>query len=431
MVMRSTIDPPGPAALGGRAVVLGLVCCILCILAGCSSHRTYRAAKLPAALAAPAATNTQTIDLSRLASFTASSAMVAPGDVLEVTLVSGYEDRLTTTPVRVGDDGLADVPLVGRVPLAGLELPAAEQAIRAAAIERGLYRNPHVTVTMKQQRMNLVTVVGAVGEPGVYELPRGKSSLLAALVSAGGLSEDAGPDVEIRHPVRQRPGPAGPAARGPTVHEASHVAETPGPNPAESGTPPGGPHHAAGPHDAVGPHEATDPHAPGQLHDAGHPAHVASATGIPHASYGAEPVSYRVNLVTAAATGNGGHYLDDGAVVMVHKRAPQPIHVMGRVARPGQFELPQGQDLRLLDALALAGGTSVPWADKVIVIRQQPSEKKPVVIAGSIREAKFKAESNVRLAPGDIVSVEDSAATALHDVLNFVRPAVGASFPLF
>ena len=49
-----------------------------------------------------------------------------------------------TTPVRVGEEGTAPVPLVGDVRLAGLELEGAEQSIRAAAIssKEGLKISP-------------------------------------------------------------------------------------------------------------------------------------------------------------------------------------------------------------------------------------------------------------------------------------------------
>ena len=67
-----------------------------------------------------------------------------------------------------------------------------------------MFQKPHVTVTMKRQRKNAIMVIGAVKEPGLKELPRGSCSLLAALVSAGGLSEDAGTDVEIRPSLRQQ-----------------------------------------------------------------------------------------------------------------------------------------------------------------------------------------------------------------------------------
>ena len=59
-------------------------------------------------------------------------------------------------------------------------------------------------------------------------------------------------------------------------------------------------------------------------------------------------------------------------MVMVEKRDPLPVHVIGLVAKPGQITLPANQDLHLLDAIALAGGS-------VDSLRQQD----PPVAAGA------------------------------------------------
>jgi polysaccharide export outer membrane protein len=271
----------------------------------------------------------------------------------------------------VGEDGAANVPLVGKVQLAGLELAGAEQAIAAAGMQRGVFRNPHVTVTMKRPRVNKITVIGAVEEPGVYELPRGSSALLAALVAAGGLSDEAGTDVEIRRPGRHAP--------------------------------------------TVVPSESRDK----------------LAGYVPAQPVATEASSLRVNLVSAAQEGRGGYYLDDGDVVMVEKRDPQPIHVIGLVKKPGEYELPTHRDLRVLDALALAGGLDIPWADNMLVIRHVPERTEPVLIQISIHEAKRNGRSNVRLAPGDVVSVEQTPQTVIYDVIRKFNVGLAGSVPAF
>ena len=150
------------------------------VLAG----RTFRSDALPREFQAPPVGNgPQAVDLSRLGGLTVSNELIANGDVLEITVGGGYSAKPElTTPVRVGEDGVANVPFVGQVPLAGLDLPASEQAIRTAAVVRGVFRDAHVTVVMKQKCVNRVTVVGAVEKPGIYELPRGSSDLLSAVV---------------------------------------------------------------------------------------------------------------------------------------------------------------------------------------------------------------------------------------------------------
>ncbi len=328
--------------------------------AGCGGARIYQAAKIPPEFLAAGVENVQTVDLSRLASRAVSSNQIGPGDLLNVTIDTGYADQVDAAAVRVGDDGVASLPLVGKVPLAGLELEDAERAIGVIGIERGLYRNPAVTVDMKRQRTNRVTVIGAVENPNVYELPRGSSSLLAALVAAGGLRGDAGTAVEIRRPA-------------------------PGSNSRPAA-------------DRVTAADYQQPRAPTQ------------------------PVSFHVNLVEAVRQDQTAQTLEDGDIVMVEKRDPQPFDVMGLVSKPGRFELPANKDLYLLDALAMAGGLSTQWADKAHLIRQVPGQREPVVIAVSIKQAKQQGLGNLRLAPGDVISVEQTLTTMLTGGVRAVAP---------
>lgn len=349
------------------------------LAAGCRGPGTYRAHNLPQELVAPPAQHVGEIDLSRLSTYAVSNELIDRGDVLDVTIVTNFGTATsTTTPVRVGEDGTGNVPLVGKVALAGLELEGAEQAIVAAAVHNGVFRGPHVTVTMRRQRVNRVTVVGAVEEQGVYMLPRGNSSLLAALVAAGGLSEDAACEVEIRRPV------------------------------CHGGRP--------------------DPFAPGQPQMAqGNEARLTSYTEPP----GAAPQTIRVNLVDAARQGDNSYFLDDGDVVMVPKQEPKMIHVMGLVRKPGQFELPPNQDLYLLDGLSLAGGTSIQLADSVLLLRRVPGQSEPARIKLSVRNAKHSEKGNLRLAAGDVISVEETPLTFVMMALGRIGVGVGGTVPLF
>src|SRR5450432_276551 len=184
--------------------VLLTVLLITAFLGSGCARNIVDARRLPIEYEAPYVENAQTIDLSQLSAPTIGDDSIDRGDVLDVTVATSYSasaDRHpATSPVRVGDDGFADVPLIGRLPLAGLNLSAAEQAIEAAGVERGVFRDPVVTVTMRRQRMSRVTVLGAVEKPGIYEIPHGSCALLNALVAAGGLSKEAGTEVELHRP---------------------------------------------------------------------------------------------------------------------------------------------------------------------------------------------------------------------------------------
>jgi polysaccharide export outer membrane protein len=342
-------------------------------VSGCAQGRLIKATRLPADALVPHTQNAQTVDLSKLVSSSASSELIDRGDVLELTIESGYEQERTDggVVIRVAEDGSAQVPMVGRVEVAGLELTGAEQSIRAAAIERGVFRNPSVTLLMKQQRMNKVTVVGAVKEPGSYELPRANSALLAALIAAGGFSDNAGTEIEIRRPaLRNEAIPSG-TGRGDKVAGGSTT------------------------------HASYD-----------QPAALRPTSSV------------RIDLIAATkeTAGSPDWYLDDGDVVMVEKRDPQPVQVIGLVGKPGQFPLPANKDMRLLDVLAMAGGVSTPYLDKVNVIRHQPGQNEPLIIRVSLREAKTKGKGNFLLGPGDIVSVEQTGPNFVMDMYKTIAP---------
>jgi polysaccharide export outer membrane protein len=272
--------------------------------------------------------------------------------------------------LRVDERGQIDVPLVGRVDVAGRTLSEAEAAVGRACIERDLYRSPIVTLAMSQRRTHRITVMGAVESPGVYELPSPSSDLLSALVAAGGLSEHADTYVDVRQTASEgRPGMTDGG-----VQQAAY-AEGPGPS---------------------------------------------------------APVTQRLQLDDERQAGQCNCRLQDGAVVSVATRPPRTIHVMGKVKRPDQFELPNQGDLRVLDALALAGGRSLQVADKVRVVRTVPGRSQPVVIHLSVRAAKRDNAANVRLAAGDVVSVEETPVTfAVETLQNLVRFGFSAATPLF
>lgn len=346
------------------------------IESGCA-QRTYRVATLPAEYAAPPAAELDTVDLARWAGAAAASDVIAWGDLLCVEIDAGLptlEPRSTT--VRVAKDGTAGIPLVGRVSVAGLEVEQAEQVIGEAARQRNVFPNPYVSLRIEEARTNRVTVVGAVEKPGVYELPRGSNSLLAALVAAEGLSEEACGDVEIRHTDPRLAAPGVLRANSPDTRA------------------PGGP--------ALASHEA--------------------------------PVTadvIQVNLLAAADPSAGQHILQDGDVVDVRKRDLPPVHVIGLVNKPGPVEMTANREIRLLDALAVCGGCSSQVADKVAVIRRPPGVQSPVTITTSIKKA-IEGEENLLLAPGDTVVVRQTPETVVVDVLkSFIRFGISGSVPMF
>ena len=346
---------------------------VVSLISGCHGTNHYSAEKLPNSLRLAAQSNPQEVDLSRLASATGGSEIIGPGDVLEVAIASGLTDKdQIKLPVRIANDGTATLPEIGTVQLSGFPPEAAESLIRMEAIQKNLYRNPSVTVTVSHARKNRIRVLGAVKDPGTFELPPSASDVVSAIAAAGGLAENAGENVEVRNPVT--PAFSRPAIAGETGTPFSPVSNTT---------------------EAV--------------------------------SIGRSMNSYRINLVSAAKEGDGSYLVSDGGVIMVEKRDPEPIQVIGLVRNPGRYDFPIGKDLHVLDALALAGGVSNQLANKIYVIRPLANSADPAVIELTIRDAKHSGNSNLRLGPGDVVSIEQTPSTVILEALQIIRFGLSGS----
>lgn len=115
--------------------------------------------------------------------------LIAPFDQLAVQ-VHGVPD-LTLENVSVGSDGMLSYPLIGDLPVTGLT--AGEVEAQIANRLRGRYmRNPFVNVRVKETVTQVVTVDGAVNQPGRYPVV-GEMTLIDAIASARGLNQQSRP----------------------------------------------------------------------------------------------------------------------------------------------------------------------------------------------------------------------------------------------
>jgi polysaccharide export outer membrane protein len=357
------------------AIILLLLLCVL----GCA-RPYYRAAQLPTELQAPPASSSYRESIAQLGRSFPPPEIIHPGDLLELLVLPYAGDSSTKPiPVRVSEEGSIQVPLVGKVFVAGLAVGEAELAITRAAQERGIYQNPVVSLTMKKPRSNRITVIGAVRKEGVYELPIAQSTLLDAILAAGNLTEDADSRVQIYRseaPNQRRPSsvPNGAAFKS-TTATSSLISELEQPE--------------------------------------------------------SSPGPIVVDLSQLGGKNGEPYLLEDGDIVVVPQRLKQSVYVLGLVNRPGKIDIPPNQDLYLLDALAMAGGRSSELADKVVILRDRSPKGGAVRILASIREAKQNPDANIRLAPGDVISVEETPITMFERMLRyFLRIGVSASVPV-
>jgi polysaccharide export outer membrane protein len=231
-----------------------------------------------------------------------------------------------------------------------------------------------VQVTLQQPRQNRITVLGAVDRPGSCSVPRDNCDLVTVLAAAGGLNREAGERIVIRRDPRAKHSTARP------IHSNT-----------------------------------------GEIQQT-------SATDSKEADESRWPLEiYKELDLTMPADQLPAVDLRDGDVVVVERRDPPSVLVTGMVRRPGRYLFPIGQDYRLLDAIAEAGGIENKVVDTVVVCRRVPNAHETALIEVSLHEATREPDNNLRMMPGDIVSVEPTPKALMKDVAKYVGVALGAA----
>ena len=459
---------------------------IVCCSVGCASWKknTIAPNELPAVVQAQAPAKLKTLQLATLGSPVQPEYRIEPGDLLEVTISDLVgENQFSPLPLRVLEDGTIRLPLAGPVAVSGLSFPEAEQIIFATYSSQGLLKKPLVTVALRDTRKFRIYVLGAVNKPGQYDLHANESDLLSALVAAGGLTNDAGTVIEIRRRVQtgatlarresksrevRTAGSPGTSSNGNPSAGAGQITPAKlsfqdtdsGPALGSSKQPqPAVAHKRYNQYDPCG-LESNDPGLqadalaksppPAEVRRAQHttttPApevrHAQYTTTTPapevrraqHTTAGpAAPATgiFRLDLTNEAAKAKltQGFHLQNGDTITIEDRKTKPIYVVGMVNKPGEFPLPVDRDIRVLEAIGLAGGVdrnSLP--DKALIVRQRPDGGGVVTVRIDLDKAKRDNAENIRIMAGDTVSVEETVASYMRGLLRgAVRFGVGAS----
>lgn len=130
---------------------------------------------------------------------------LGPEDMVRITIftIPESEGMKGVTPrvmdARISHQGTITLPLLGEIPVQGLTISEVEQKLR------GLYdryiQNPEIGVFVTEYHSQRVAVVGAVQNPGVFELS-GPKTVIDLLATAKGLSGNASSQI---HLYRQTP----------------------------------------------------------------------------------------------------------------------------------------------------------------------------------------------------------------------------------
>ena len=116
---------------------------------------------------------------------------ILPGDTLQIIIYNDEElsdgvDRL------VGEDGIITIPYVDvNVMVKGLTVEECKREIRKRLIEKEMYHDPNLDVSVSKFGKRSVLVIGHVEKPGEVAFEDGKSMAVEeAIARAGGFSRD-------------------------------------------------------------------------------------------------------------------------------------------------------------------------------------------------------------------------------------------------
>lgn len=132
--------------------------------------------------------------------------VIAPGDVLEITIWDSNENSLLSSngqrqvqiqSLTVAPDGTVFVPYVGNTRVTGLTLQLAREHLQDE-IDM-VVPSAQVQLSLAEGRSNSVDLVGGVASPGAYPLPDRNYTVLNLLAAGGGVQTALGnPQIRLR-----------------------------------------------------------------------------------------------------------------------------------------------------------------------------------------------------------------------------------------
>ena len=115
------------------------------------------------------------------------------GDLLEI---SAYGIQSFSHVIRVTASGIIRIPLLGEIAVDGKTASQLERYIEDS-LREGFIQEPTVSVFVKEYKARSVFVLGAVQQPGQYQIIK-QLRVLDVITLAGGLTPDAGDELLIQ-----------------------------------------------------------------------------------------------------------------------------------------------------------------------------------------------------------------------------------------
>jgi protein involved in polysaccharide export with SLBB domain len=325
--------------------------------------------------------------------------VVGPDDTLNITVTKHPE--FSVAGVLVPQNGLISLPVVGTLRATGKTLEQLDQEITQGLKKR--LRVPEVTVSLNKPRPRPVYIIGQVKTPGIYEA-KNNWRVNQALAAAGGLSVDTDLAAVIINRNNQRilDAPLLPILRNPSsksnlelksgdtirFYERKVSVSVTGAvlRPGIYSVPVGN-----GVAQAVG--------------LSGGPTTGAALTraSIRRANGKTVPVNLYKAFIENDSASN--LTLTEGDVIIVPEQKDR-VSVLGAVTRPGFFPMEDGRQLKVSDAIALAGGSKENAALTRAVLRRSGNVELPINLYNLL--VNGAQNENIVLRPDDTISIPEA-----------------------
>ena len=281
--------------------------------------------------------------------------VIGGGDLLGIEVFDVPE---LSREVRVNESGFVSIPLVPvKVQAAGLTAFQLQDKLAELLQSNGLVTHPQITVTVKEQHSEPITVIGAVRTPLTLQAVH-QMTLLQVLSQAGGITDDAGSKVLITR-VRRLPDPGSP----------------------DPGNPPNNP-------------AASD--------------QTANSQAVSEGTESKDSISIDLNDLLDSGDSKYNIPLYGGDVVTVPHSGV--IYAVGAVQRPGGFAMETDrQQLTVLKVVSLAGGlTPTAKPGSAVILRQPPGSAQRRQLPVDVRKILSLKSEDLALQRNDILYVPDS-----------------------
>jgi polysaccharide biosynthesis/export protein len=175
---------------------------VVCILLASPAFSQQQKSVTPLASDTAAEANDRIAQLAAANSVKQNDYVIGSGDVLGIEVFDVPE---LSREVRVNETGFISLPLIPvKVRASGLTTFQLQDKIAELLQTNGLVSTPQVSVGLKEQHSQPITVIGSVRTPMVIQVIR-QTTLLQALSQAGGVAPDAGNTIIVTRPASSIP----------------------------------------------------------------------------------------------------------------------------------------------------------------------------------------------------------------------------------